>query len=148
MSETSLAVLRHDHAEVRAVIAKLRLVERELEDRGTSRARAALADILSDVVRHVFRGMRTEEAEVYPSVVRALGSDVPVRALLAEHRAIRQLTGALQTINESWDADGPEEPPRALRREIGRLAYALEMHLRREEAAFGAVLARQVPSVA
>lgn len=137
MVESKFSALRRDHADIRRLIARLRLVEAELNGEQSATARLALDDVVADLVRLLYRSMRDEERVVYPLVERALGSDVPVLALLADHRAIRETVRTLQSLRRP--GPGAPDPGPQLRRETRRLAQELEMHLRREEAAFGAL---------
>lgn len=146
MVELTLSALRRDHVDVRRLIARLRLVEVDLADDEAALPRIALDDIVSDLVRLLYRSMRDEERVVYPLVQRALGSKVPVRTLLADHRAIRDALAALHSLCRG--GSGSPDPRPRMRREVGRLAEDLEMHLRREDAAFGALAPGRHPAVA
>jgi len=139
VTDPTMASLRHDHAEVRRLIARLRLIDSELNSAEVDvrLVRRALDDVLADMVRHVFRSMRDEEIVAYPPLERALGSDVPVLALLAEHRVARESVRALRAL---MTAGGQEAVDRRLPAEVKSLADELERHLRREEAAFGALV--------
>lgn len=148
-SQTSLSALRRDHAYLRRLIARLRLIGQEADPGRLALVDSALGDVVSDIIRHVLPAMRAEEAGAYPLVARALGSGVPVRILLAEHRAIREELGAALHALSGDDPTMPADEHRsALVRRAGQLADELELHLRREEAAFGTLFPRQGGAVA
>ena len=136
MTELSFDVLRREHADVRRLIARLRLSEAELASGDVVGGARALVDVLRDLERRSFRDMRREEEDVYPLLARALGSKVPVLALLAEHRSIRDAVADLARMLKGGTNVTYE---RALRLGVINLAEELELHLRREEAAFGAL---------
>ncbi|HEV2370306.1 MAG TPA: hypothetical protein VGR90_10555, partial [Acidimicrobiales bacterium] len=68
-------------------------------------------------------------------------------ALLADHRGIRRTVEDLRVLNRVGGPGAPEPSPQ-LRWEVCRLAEDLEMHLRRDEAAFGALGPGRSPAVA
>ena len=140
MNELALEGLRRDHASVRAVARQLRMVAADLRPEHDRAARSVLDSLLEACVRRLFRHMRQEEHTVYPQLTQALGSDVPVRALIADHNNIRAQVADLQTLNSgSRVRDRFSDPIPALRTGAARLASELELHIRREEAAFGAI---------
>ena len=144
MSELALEALRRDHSAIRGLADHLRMVAAELQRGPNPALRSVLDSLLETCVRHLFRHMRQEEHVVYPGLTRVLGSEVPVLSLTAEHRNIRAQVGDLQIVN-AGRANGDFWSDRipALRTGVTRLANDLELHIRREEAAFGALEAQR-----
>jgi hemerythrin-like domain-containing protein len=142
ISEVAVESVRREHNSIRVLVRQLRAVEHDLADGGHRGIESVLAGLVEQMVRQLYREMRHEEAEIYPLLASVLGSDVPVRVLMAEHRATRELVDGLRDLlgaqprGWSWDDRIP-----AMRWKLARLATLLVLHLRREEAAFSALLA-------
>lgn len=147
ISELALESVRSEHDGIRALVRHLEAVDHDLADGGHTGVQPVLAELIERMVRHLYREMRQEEAHLYPFLAPVLGSDVPVRALVAEHRAVHNLVDGLRELVRtpervwSWEE---RIPP--VRSRLGRLTRLLELHLRREEAAFGALLAERAAS--
>lgn len=145
ISELAVQSVRREHDDIRALVRQLAAVEHDLADGGHKGVEPVLAELVARMVRHLYREMRQEEVELYPLLAPILGTDVPVRALLAEHHATRDLVDGLRellrTTPRAWQW---EDRVPAVRSKLGRLIRLLQLHLRREEAAFSALLADQV----
>ncbi|HET6809417.1 MAG TPA: hemerythrin domain-containing protein [Acidimicrobiales bacterium] len=142
ISEVAVESVRREHEGIRALVRQLGAVEHDLAAGGHNGIEPVLAAIIDNMRRHLYREMRHEESQIYPLLAPVLGTEVPVRALVAEHRATRELVEGLH--------DLVRHPPRAwkwedripaMRSKLNRLTRLLELHLRREEAAFSALLA-------
>lgn len=145
ISELALESVRREHDRIRALVRHLDAIDHDLADGGHNGVRPVLADLIEQMVRHLYREMRQEEAQLYPLLAPVLGSEVPVRALEAEHRAVRDLVDGLRelvgTPERMWSWEDRIPP---IRSKLIRLTHLLELHLRREEAAFGALLAERL----
>lgn len=136
-----------EHVHDRASIHQLHIIDRDLSHGGLRSVQPVLAQLLDELVRRLHREMRQEEIQLYPLLPPVLGSDVPVRALVAEHHAVRDIVYDLRRQNQGdqrgWLGDDRIPEVRGLLRRLGRV---LELHLRREEAALGALVAARPPS--
>jgi len=133
--------LQAEHRQIRVLIGQLAAIEIELRHGGHVGARRVLEEVLQEMSRHVVRHMRQEEAQIFPLLGPAFGSRVPVLALLAEHHTIRMLVDQLAShLDQKANLQPWADRVSPVRLVIRQLAAALELHLRREEAAFGVLV--------
>lgn len=141
ISEVAVESVRREHEAIRALVGQLSAVEHDLADGGHNGVGPVLSGIVEEMRRHLYREMRHEETQIYPLLAPILGSEVPVRALVAEHRATRELVEGLHDLLRTTPRAGKwEDRIPAMRSKLTRLTRLLELHLRREEAAFSALL--------
>ena len=141
LNEVTVQSVRREHGEIHGLVRQLHAVAKDLDGGLHAGIQPVLASLIDQMQRHLYREMRQEEAQIYPFLPAALGTDVPMRVLQADHRAVRDLVDGLRELNRP-DAHGWswEERASAIRSRVRRLAALLVLHLRREEAAFSALL--------
>jgi hemerythrin-like domain-containing protein len=141
ISEVAVESVRREHDGIRTLVRRLGQVEHDLADGGHNGIEPVLAGLVEEMRHNLFREMRHEESEIYPLLAPVLGTDVPVLALAAEHRATRELVEGLHELVRHPAAGWKwEDRIPAMRSKLTRLTRLLELHLRREEAAFSALL--------
>ena len=117
-----LAELRAEHRQLRPRIEELRTVADRLDSLEPQEARAQLEDMRSFILETVVPHEQSDESDIYPRLVGAVGGDDPLAAMSRTHQEIFQLA-------RKFDRLLAELPPGNLEPEdivdLRRMLYAL-----------------------
>ena len=121
----TLCSLRAEHDRVDEELGALRVAVRSLAELGDARGREVVL-LATDLMRRVVRHAQVEERDLYPAVVRLLGGEPLVEAMVFDHRAVEGEVCELIRID-------PDDR-RRLTCQFDRLDALLTTHIAKEEA--------------
>ena len=122
-----VARLKAEHERLLGLLGRLRSVADQLAALPPAQAGASLAELDAAIRDQLLRHEREDDAQLYPVIERALGSDDPIAAMHRTHREVQGIGSRLGRMTADLPQDGPDP---ASVNDFRRVLYGLEAILR------------------
>ncbi len=133
--------LRDEHRELMPKVEHIREVAECLDGTGTCDRRQAIDEVYDFLAYHLIPHAQAEDAALYPTVQKVLGSPEATRTMSRDHVEVGRYIDQLAQVKAGFNGrDFTPEETKALRRLLYGTYALLKVHFAKEEEVYAPIL--------